>query len=108
MSEIPSQPEKTKVEKLKEKAQRLKQEADHLRQEIQHQAVAYIVAAFSLVAGLAWNDAIKALIEYFFPKTENSLKAQFIYAGILTLILVIVSVYLIRFLGKREEKLPPK
>ncbi|PIP45941.1 MAG: hypothetical protein COX15_01875 [Candidatus Colwellbacteria bacterium CG23_combo_of_CG06-09_8_20_14_all_42_19] len=63
----------------------------------------YIVGALGLVAGLAWNDAIKALIEYLFPLAKNTLLAKFIYAILMTFIIGIVASYLIRFFDKKEE-----
>lgn len=63
----------------------------------------YISAGFGLVAGLAWNDAIKELIETFFPNTSNTLVAKFGYAILVTLLAVIVTVYFVRLLKKRKE-----
>lgn len=71
-----------------------------IRREVRIQTATYIVAALGLVAGLAWNEAIKGLIEYFF-RTGNSLPAKFVYAILITLIVAIVSMYLIRY---KEEK----
>lgn len=69
---------------------------------MQNQTIGYIVAAFGLVAGLAWNEAVKALIEYFFPLSQNSLWAKFIYAIFITLVLVFVTLYLTRFAAEKE------
>ncbi|HLD34421.1 MAG TPA: DUF5654 family protein, partial [Patescibacteria group bacterium] len=41
---------------------KIKSEVTSVKQEIRNKVAGYIVAAFGLVAGLAWNDAIKALI----------------------------------------------
>lgn len=64
--------------------------------------VGYISAALAFVAGLAWNDAISALIKYLFPLDTNSLLAKFLYATILTIIITIVIVYLER-LSEEDE-----
>ncbi|PIR06003.1 hypothetical protein COY65_00255 [Candidatus Jorgensenbacteria bacterium CG_4_10_14_0_8_um_filter_39_13] len=61
------------------------------------------MAAFGLVAGLAWNEAIKSLIEYIFPLSRNTLLLKFVYAILITLILVFISIYLVKLL-KAEEK----
>ncbi len=47
-------------------------------------------AAFGLVAALAWNDAIKALIQSYIP-VGSTLFAQMIYAVILTILAVIIT-----------------
>ena len=46
--------------------------------------------ALSLVAALAWNDAIQSVFKLFFVDAA-SLLAKFIYAIIITLIIVIMS-----------------
>ncbi|MBU2564614.1 hypothetical protein KKA23_03485 [Patescibacteria group bacterium] len=63
----------------------------------------YITAALGLVAGLAWNEAIKALIEEFIPLGGSDLVAKLIYAFIVTIIIVIVSMYLVKALKKDED-----
>ena len=49
-----------------------------------------VSTAFSLVAALAWNEAIKKLIDEFVPKGQGVL-SLFIYAGFVTVITVIVA-----------------
>ncbi len=59
--------------------------------EVREQTVGYIAGALGLVAGLAWNDAIKGLIEYLIPLPGGGLWAKFIYALIITLVVVLVT-----------------
>lgn len=73
-----------------------------LQKEVREKTTGYILAAFGFVAGLAWNDAIKALIEEVFPANQGNLTAKFVYAFGVTLILVFVTIYFTRVL-KREE-----
>ncbi|MFA6534365.1 MAG: DUF5654 family protein [Patescibacteria group bacterium] len=68
----------------------------NLKKEIRSQTAGYILAAFGIVAGLAWNEAIKSLIAYLFPFQASSLLMQFIYAIGITLVVVVVSIYLTR------------
>ncbi len=88
---------------LKEK---LKNESAAVKREVQKQLLTYVAASLGLVAGLAWNEAIKALIEYFFPATQNTLLAKFMYAAGLTLAIIIVTFYLTRLIKKDEEQKP--
>ena len=81
-----------------------KEEKIKLRKEVREKTVGYILAAFGLVAGLAWNDAIKSLIDSFFPKPDNGIIIKFVYAVIVTVIIVIVTVYLIKLTQKEEVK----
>ncbi len=62
---------------------------------------ALILGGFGLVAALAWNDAIQSFFNAFFPKTSG-LVGKFIYAAIITIIVVIVSSQL-RRISEREE-----
>ncbi len=83
--------------------EKIKKEGEEIKRELQHRMTGYIVGALGLVAGLAWNDAIKALIEYLFPLAKNTLLAKFIYAILMTFVIGIVASYLIRFFDKKEE-----
>jgi hypothetical protein len=75
-----------------------------LKHEFSSKMNQYIGAGFGLVAGLAWNDAIKSLIDTIFPQgSGGSLLAKFIYAFIMTLVVVIISFYISRIF-KKEEK----
>ena len=76
---------------------------EKIRQETKAKVIGYIVAAFGLVAALAWNEAIKALIDKIYPLGENSLPAKFFYALIITIVVVIVSTYAVRLSGKGQE-----
>ena len=83
---------------VRQKLSRLKEGEKKLRKEVREKTISYIVAAFGLVAGLAWNDAIKSFIEYLFPLQRNNLWVKFIYAILITFVVVLISVYLIRLI----------
>ena len=61
--------------------------------------IALASAALGLVAALAWNDAIKALIKELLGEGE-SLTALFIYAILATVIAVVVVLVLARTAAK--------
>jgi len=65
-------------------------------------------AGFGLVAALAWNDAIKSAFTIFFPKPEESVWAQFIYAVIITIVVVIITIALGRYSNKISERVNGK
>lgn len=61
--------------------------------------------ALSLVAALAWNDAIQSLIRAVFPKeSASSITIKFIYAIIITL-LAVMFIFFINRLEKSVSKL---
>lgn len=82
----------------------LKKSGQLLKQEMRERTTGYILAGFSVVAGLAWNEAIKSLIENIFSMNSNSVVAKFIYAWIMTFIVVIAAVYLVRIFKSEEEE----
>lgn len=84
--------------------ERIKEEGGKLSREVRERTTGYIVSALSLIAGLAWNDAIKSMIEYAFPQSDSTITAKIIYAVIMTLFIVTITVYMVRFLGKEEGK----
>ncbi len=83
--------------------ERIKNSSRKIKREIQEKTFEYLLAAFGLVAALAWNDAIKSLIEYFFPLDKNTILIKFYYAILITFIVVLVSVYLKKLLGDKKE-----
>ncbi len=80
-----------------------KTESAALGVEVKEKVVGYILAALGLVAGLAWNEAVRALIEAVFPGDTNSLLAKFVYAVAVSIIVIVVSLYLTRLNKKREN-----
>lgn len=83
----------------------LKEKGKELQREVRQRTIGYITAGFGLVAGLAWNDAIRSTIDYFFPSDgRETIWAKFIYAFIITLVLIIITVYLLKiFAGKERD-----
>jgi len=88
------------MENIKNK---IKNSSQKIKKEIQEKISGYILAAFGLVAALAWNDAIKGLIEYFIPLSKNTVLAKFIYAVALTFAVAVVSIYLTKLLSNKKE-----
>jgi uncharacterized protein DUF5654 len=66
------------------------------------QAFTLINSAFALVAALAWNEAIKAFIDRFFP-SGSGLYSRFAYALIITAFVVIVTSRLNRVMARFGE-----
>lgn len=75
-----------------------------ISREVKERTLGFIITAFSLVAGLAWNEAIQSLINSFFTIDKNSLWAKFIYALAMTLALVFITVYLAKIFGQDQKK----
>ncbi|MCC6290827.1 hypothetical protein IT398_02075 [Candidatus Nomurabacteria bacterium] len=74
---------------------------DELKARVRNQTTGYIAAALSLVAGLAWNDAIRSLIEVLFPLDTSGILIKFVYAIIITVVVVFVSTSILKSSDKK-------
>ncbi|MBQ3473349.1 MAG: hypothetical protein IJH35_04730 [Methanobrevibacter sp.] len=66
--------------------------------------ITLVTTAFGLVAGLAWNDAIQKLIESVMG-AGDALTGLFIYAIVVTIIAVVVTILLARVAAKMGVEL---
>lgn len=69
---------------------------DETKKRLKNQTMGYLVSAFGLVAALAWNDAIKSLIELLFPFANSGVLIKFIYAVLITVLVVLVGQYVFK------------
>jgi hypothetical protein len=83
---------------------RLGKHSVEVREALADQTMAYVTAALSVVAGLAWNDAVKAAITFYFPAQTSSIAAQFLYAIAMTAIVVLLTLILRRVIGLVKPK----
>ena len=86
-----------------EEPNKLKEHAAKVKSQIQQQTIGYITAGLGLVGGLAWNDAITSLIKKFFPQGDDSITAKFIYAALVTIVVVVLTMYLVKLFKTDEE-----
>lgn len=98
---IDSITENTK-ENVKDALERFHEEQKNFRREVRNQTLNLIITSFGLVAGLAWNEAIKSLIEHLFPVSTNGVIAKIIYAVFITIVVVSASYSLSRIKNKKE------
>lgn len=89
-------------EEQKDAWRKMKEHGKEVQQEVRERTISLLIGGFGLVAAIAWNDAVKALIEYLFPLEKNSLTAKFIYAIVMTAVLVIVTLVFMKWLRKKE------
>ncbi|HAS84584.1 MAG TPA: hypothetical protein DCS23_00710 [Candidatus Yonathbacteria bacterium] len=75
----------------------IKNEGSRITNEVRERSMTYIAGGLGIVVGLAWNEAIKSLIDYLYPASSaNSISAKFVYAIIITVIVVLVTMYIVR------------
>jgi len=75
-----------------------------LKLELVEKMTTLVAAGFGLVAGLAWNQAIQDLFKLLFPE-QGGLIAKFLYAILITVIVVLVTTKLSRMSNVLKEKL---
>ncbi len=80
----------------------MKQDSERVAKEVRQKVAGYLAGGLGLVAGLAWNDAVISLINYLFPIEKNTLLAKFIYAIGITIVVVVVTIYIMRLLQKSD------
>ncbi len=88
---------------IKRSLSKIQQEGGQQLREVRERTLGYIIAALSLVAGLAWNEAIKGILQSLFPIQQDSWQVKLVYALLITFMVVFASIYLTRLL-KDEGK----
>ena len=66
-----------------------------MKVEILDKIAVLITSAFGLVAALAWNGAIRAIFEAVFGTADN-ITAMLVYAVVVTIIAVLVTIWIAR------------
>ena len=72
-----------------------------MKKDVIEKLAALIIAAFGLVAALAWNDTIKAIFKQVFGTSEG-VWSMLTYAIIVTLIAVLVTIQVGKAAGKAK------
>ncbi len=71
----------------------LSKQVKETNKQILSQSLGFMSSAFALVAALAWNDAIRALLQRYFHESSG-LISSFIYAILVTVVAVIITMRL--------------
>ncbi len=82
-----------------------KQNLQKTKNQVFAQTATLINGAFALIAALAWNEAIKALIDRYVP-AGSSLYSKFLYALVLTTIVVLISMKLTKIIDQYHKDEP--
>ena len=77
----------------------MKEQANQVRTRVAGTISTLMTVAFGLIAALAWNDAIKAIIATLIPK-GNGITGLLIYAIIVTIVAVVATILIAKALGK--------
>ncbi|EKF85661.1 DUF5654 family protein [Methanobacterium formicicum] len=80
----------------------MKKQANEVKGQVLQTIATLITTAFGLIAALAWNEAIKAIILQFLPKGSD-LWGLLIYAVVITIIAVVATIIIGRAIAQPEE-----
>ena len=72
-----------------------------MKKEIIEKLATLIIAAFGLIAALAWNTAIQSIFKEFFPDSSGII-AMLIYAIVITILAVFVTIYLGKLIQEKK------
>lgn len=74
-----------------------------LKRKVSVQIITLLTGALGLIAALAWNEAVKALFVKIFGEA-NGLAAKFVYAIIVTVVVVWITMRLAKLQAQDEEE----
>jgi hypothetical protein len=77
----------------------MKDQVNEMKSQVGETIATLVTTAFGLIAALAWNEAIKAMIVEFVGK-GNGITGLLIYAIIITIIAVIATILIARLISK--------
>jgi len=80
----------------------MKKHAQEVKGQMLQTIATLITTAFGLIAALAWNEAIKAIILQFLPKGSD-LTGLLVYAVLITIIAVVATIIIGRAIAQPEE-----
>ena len=73
-----------------------------MKKEILEKISSLLIAAFGLVAALAWNGAIQAIFKEIFGTAEG-VRPMLVYAIVVTITAVVVTIWITKIAEKGEE-----
>lgn len=74
--------------------------ADAVHKEILKTISVLMTTAFAFVAGSAWNEAIQTLIKEFIGESGSAVSSMLIYAIVVTIVAVVVTLFIGRLVGR--------
>ncbi|MFA6322256.1 MAG: DUF5654 family protein [Candidatus Buchananbacteria bacterium] len=92
-------------EKIKKIKKTVTQEVRKLRLEVLQKMSDLVTAGLGLVAALAWNEAIKAMFNTYFPQPGGNLLALTVYALFITILVVVLTIYLGRTVNLAKKSI---
>lgn len=77
----------------------MKEQVDQVKGQVLETVATLMTTAFGLIAALAWNEAIKAIILELLPK-GSGITGLLIYAVVITIIAVVATILIAKAIAK--------
>ncbi len=77
----------------------MKEDVKDIKGQVSQTIATLMTTAFGLIAALAWNEAIKAIITQYF-QAGNGIMGLLVYAILITIIAVIATIIIARVIAK--------
>lgn len=74
--------------------------------EVFDRVITLLLGGLGFAAALAWNDAAQALFRAILPTESASVVMKFFYAGVITVIITVVSLRLSRYASEAKAEEP--
>lgn len=81
------------------------QKREKLAEQVVDRISTLAIASLGLVAALAWDDSVKSIFQLIFPQAQSNVIAKLIYAFVVTLIAVLVTLFLARSARAAKDKI---
>lgn len=85
------------------KDNRIRKKVSGLGREVTAQVLNLMTSSFGLVAALAWNDAVQSAFKEYLP-TSSDIPAKFIYAILISVLIVFVTMNLTKLANAAKGK----
>ena len=80
-------------------------DSKQLVDETKKQVAAFVMGGLAITIGLSWNEAVKSSIDDYFPlQKSGGVQAKFTYAVILTILMVLLTVFIVNMGIYKEPK----
>lgn len=101
----PTTEEKKELVREHTRFERLQEERRAVSRAVRERMSGAIIGAFGLVAGIAWNDAVRATIDHFYPPSQGGdILPKFLYALAVTVVVSILIYILTKIFTEKEKK----
>ncbi|MCK9597353.1 MAG: DUF5654 family protein [Candidatus Paceibacterota bacterium] len=87
---------------MKKSRKKVSKKGNPFKKEVAEKTITLILGAIGFIAALAWNDAIRTIFDEFI-QPGDAILGKLLYALLVTVIFVLLSINLSRIISKKGE-----